>query len=142
MEFQTSIFELCAQGFGLTRIAKTLNAERVPPPRADGHGWAPTAIREILDRELYRGEVIYNRTQKIHRRGTKAQRRRPAEEWLRSSAPDLRIVADVLWEAAHARLKRTRNTFRPTTGAPSRLDRAEPPSRSSTWLLLRLRLQQ
>src|SRR5437763_15437637 len=120
------MFQLCAEGFGLTRIAKTLNAERIPPPRAHGRGWAPTAIREILYRELYRGEVIYNRSQKIHRRGTKAQRRRDPAEWLRRPAPELRIVSDDLWQAAHARLQRTRNTFRPRPGAPSRLDGPSP----------------
>src|SRR5262249_8220299 len=48
------IFELYASGLGITRIAKRLNAEHVPPPRRDRsrHGWAPTAIREILHREL------------------------------------------------------------------------------------------
>lgn len=81
------IFEMCAQGLGLTRIAKTLNAERIPPPRAHGRGWAPTAVREILHRELYRGQEVWNRTQKIHRRGTKAQRRRGPDEWMRRSAP-------------------------------------------------------
>ena len=44
------IFELCASGLGLTRIAKTLNAERVLPPRNQRTGWVPTAIREILHR--------------------------------------------------------------------------------------------
>ncbi len=120
------IFQLCAAGLGLTRIAKTLNAEHVPPPRAPGHGWAPTAIREILHRDLYRGEPVWNKTQKIHRRGTKAQRRRAPEDWVHTSAPELRIVSDDLWQAAHARLQRTRNAFRPTPGAPSRLDGPSP----------------
>jgi len=61
------IFELYASGLGITRIAKRLNAEHVPPARRDRlrHGWAPTAIREILHREHYRGVVIWNRTQKV-----------------------------------------------------------------------------
>src|SRR5262249_35097572 len=120
------IFDLCAQGCGLTRIAKTLNAEHLSPPRPRGRGWAPTALREILHRELYRGEIVWNRTQQIPRRGTKAQRRRGPEEWLRRPAPELRIVSDTLWEAAHARLRRTRNAFRPSAGAPSRLDGPSP----------------
>src|SRR5262249_34039158 len=48
------IFEMCASGMGLTRMAKALNAEHIPPPRGDGKGWAPTAIREMLYRPLYR----------------------------------------------------------------------------------------
>jgi hypothetical protein len=46
------IFGLYANGLGLVKIAKTLNRERVAPPRGDHLGWAPTAIREILRREL------------------------------------------------------------------------------------------
>src|SRR5262249_29875377 len=53
------IYELCASGLGLTRIAKTLNAEHVPPPRNHRTGWAPTAVREILRRPLYRGEIVW-----------------------------------------------------------------------------------
>jgi site-specific DNA recombinase len=41
------IFRLCADGARLTRIAKTLNADGIRPPRR-AHGWAPSAIREIL----------------------------------------------------------------------------------------------
>lgn len=57
------IFTLCAEGYGFTRIAKALNADAVPPPR-HASGWAPTAVREILLRPLYRGEVIWNRIKK------------------------------------------------------------------------------
>jgi len=121
------IFQLCADGCGLTRIAKTLNAEGIAPPRAHGRGWAPTAIREILHRDLYRGTVVWNRSQKIVRRGTKAQRKRPASEWLRLPAEELRIVSPELWGAAHRRLAGTRNTFNPQAGQPrARLDLASP----------------
>src|SRR5215470_16395607 len=54
------IFALCAEGQGFTRIAKALNEDGVAPPRR-ASGWAPTAIREILARTLYRGEVVWNR---------------------------------------------------------------------------------
>ena len=72
------IFQLCADGCGLTRIAKTLNAEGIAPPRPHGRGWAPTAIREILHRDLYRGIIVWNRSQKIVKGGTKKQRQRDA----------------------------------------------------------------
>src|SRR6266478_3660855 len=74
------LFELCAEGWGFTRLAKQLNAEHVLPPRPGGESWAPTAIREILLREDYRGLVRWNRTQKVHRGGTKGQRQRPPED--------------------------------------------------------------
>src|SRR5437867_61459 len=84
------IFTLYAEGDGLTRIAKRLNLEGVSAPRTGTGSWAPTAVREIIRRELYAGVVVWNRSQKITRRGTKAQRQRPEAEWLRREAPELR----------------------------------------------------
>jgi hypothetical protein len=104
------IFELCAAGLGVTRIAKVLNAERIPPPRK-AKGWAPAAIREMLHRRLYRGEIVWSRSQKVDRGGTKKRRRRPESAWLRMEAPELRIVPDPLWHDAHARLDRARRAF-------------------------------
>ena len=48
------IFEWSAEGWGITRIAKQLNAEGISPPRGGEHGWAPSAVREMLYNELYR----------------------------------------------------------------------------------------
>jgi hypothetical protein len=55
---------------------------------------------------------------------------RPESEWLRQSAPELRIVSDALWNAAHARLTAFRAAYlrstngqlhgRPTAGVESR----------------------
>ena len=70
------IFEQYASGVGLTRLAKQLNPEQVLAPCAGRRGWAPRAIREMLHRELYRGTVVWNRTQATQRGGTKRQRRR------------------------------------------------------------------
>ncbi len=52
------IFERSAEGWGITRIAKHLNDVGVSPPRGGSQGWAPTAIREMLHNELYRGRGI------------------------------------------------------------------------------------
>jgi site-specific DNA recombinase len=121
------IFALCADGYGLTKIAKALNADRITPPRRDGHGWAPTAVREILHRELYRGVIVWNRSQKVMRGGTRGQRQRPDSEWLRRPADELRIVSEAAWDAAHRRLAGTRNTFRPRPGqSRARLDLTSP----------------
>ncbi|MGH7309365.1 MAG: recombinase family protein, partial [Candidatus Rokuibacteriota bacterium] len=79
----------------------------MPSPR-EGNGWAVSGVREMLHRELYRGVIVWNRSQKITRRGTKGQRRRPVEQWVRIEAPELRIVSDELWQAVHARLEQAR----------------------------------
>jgi len=112
-------FEWSADGWGITRIAKQLNAEGISPPRGGEHGWAPTAIREMLHNELYRGRVLWNRTKKAHRRGTKMQEARPPADLVDIAVPDCRIVSDELWEAAHAALDRRASVFVPQTRAVS-----------------------
>jgi len=102
------IFELTGQGLGLLKIAKRLNAEGIPSPRGDG--WATTAIREMLRRELYRGRLVYGKTTWARRKGRKFKVATPEAEWLTSEAPELVIVSDELWQAAHARIDRTRAT--------------------------------
>ncbi len=113
------IFKWCAEGWGITRIAKQLNAEGISPPRGGEHGWAPTAIREILYNELYRGRVLWNRTKKAHRRGTKTQETRPPSDVVDVELPECRIVSDELWEAAHAALDRRASVFVPQVRAMS-----------------------
>lgn len=86
---------------------------------------------EIVYRALYRGEITWNQTQKIHRRGTKAQRRRPENEVMRIPLAAQRIIPDDLWQAAHEQLARRRNAYRPVRPAgavprPSRLDGDSP----------------
>src|SRR5262252_4078981 len=100
------IFTLYAEGDGLTRIAKRLNADGVPAARSGTGSWAPTAVREILRRDLYRGRVVWNKSQKVTRQGTRGQRQRPATEWLEREAQALRIVSEPLWEAVERRRRR------------------------------------
>lgn len=104
------IFTLCAEGQGFTRIAKALNEDGVTPPRM-ASGWAPTAVREILLRPLYRGEVVWNRQRKRDRWGLKRYLARPETEWLRLDTPELRIVPEDLFQAAHRRLDTARALY-------------------------------
>jgi hypothetical protein len=125
------IFQLYAKGLGFTKIAKTLNAERIAPPRGR-RGWAPTAIREMLDRPLYRGELVWNQPQKVVRGGTKRRRVRPATEWIRVPAPALQIVPDALWADVQTRRQDRARSFARAQrtgrllGQPSRLDLQSP----------------
>jgi site-specific DNA recombinase len=106
------MFQLYGSGMGLTTLAKTLNCDRVPPPRGGSLGWAPSAIREILHRELYRGISIWNQTQTVQIGGTKKQRQRPQSEWLRIPVPRLRIVSDLDWERVQKRIKESATIYR------------------------------
>jgi DNA invertase Pin-like site-specific DNA recombinase len=101
------IFECCAAGDGLTRTTKALNADHVPSPRAQQgrpQAWSASTVRDVLLRPLYRGEIVWNTTRKRDRWGQQRQHARPAAEWMRLPAPQLRIVSDEVWTAAHARL--------------------------------------
>jgi DNA invertase Pin-like site-specific DNA recombinase len=103
------IFQMSAAGAGIVRIAKTFNAEGVPSPR--GRGWAPSAVREILYRPLYRGQIVWGKTARVDRGGTRAKRRCAKDGWMMLDAPALRIVPEELWIAAHDRLSRKREAY-------------------------------
>ena len=101
------IFELCAAGWGYTRIAKALNAEGVPAPRPQQGrpvGWVHTSIYQVLHRPLYRGEVVWNRTKKRDKWGQARRSDRPEAEWFRMQVPELAIVSTELWKAIQQRL--------------------------------------
>jgi hypothetical protein len=52
-------------------------------------GWDPGTLRAVLERPLYRGEMIYGRTKKRDKFGRKRATRRPPSEWTRVERPDL-----------------------------------------------------
>jgi site-specific DNA recombinase len=111
------IFEMSASGLSLKAIATALNGEKVRPPRpratATQATWAPTAIREMLRRDLYAGRVIWNRSRFIKVPGTnrRVARPRPRSEWQISERPDLRIVSDELWQAVQLRQTRMQQLY-------------------------------
>jgi site-specific DNA recombinase len=74
----------------------------------------------MLYRETYRGVIVWNRSQKMVRRGTKCHRQRPAAAWLRVEAPALRIVPDDVWNAVHERLAAARATYLRSTNGHAR----------------------
>jgi DNA invertase Pin-like site-specific DNA recombinase len=127
------IFDLSAAGYGMKAIAKMLNAEGARAPRAQrqrSHSWAPSSVREVLFRDLYRGVITWNKTKKRNGWGQKAPTARPAGEWVTIPAPSLRIVPEDVWNASHQRLTAARGLYmkanqgqpfgRPALGDPSK----------------------
>jgi site-specific DNA recombinase len=127
------IFRLSAAGHGVKAIAKQLNAHGAPSPRAQrgrSQTWAPTSVRAVLFRPLYRGEIVWARTAKRDKWGRKHQSSRPEMDWIRRSAEARRIVSDDEWNTAHARLQAVRGVYltathgrpfgRPALGDPSK----------------------
>jgi DNA invertase Pin-like site-specific DNA recombinase len=108
------IFELAATGVGKISIAKRLNAEGASAPRAQQgrrNGWTASSVREVLFRDAYRGVIVWNRTKKRDILGAIQPENRPETEWIRVSAPELRLVSDQLWRATHERLDVSRSLY-------------------------------
>jgi site-specific DNA recombinase len=104
------IFREIAEGRGFTRVAKGFTAEGIPSPYP-GRGWAATGVREMVFRDLYRGQQVYGKTRWERRAGTKRKIQVPEAEWSIVETPTLRIVDEALWRAAHGRLDRTRAIY-------------------------------
>jgi hypothetical protein len=60
--------------------------------------------RELVNRPLYRGEIVYGATKKRNVESKVDPSKRPASEWLRIPAPSLRILSPELSEAVAARI--------------------------------------
>lgn len=111
------IFQMSAAGRSLKKIAAILNREGVEPPRprADRPNatWCPTAIREMLYRELYVGRIIWNRSRFVKVPGTnkRVRRVRPKSEWHIFQCDDLRIIAPELWDSVQDRLMRLKASY-------------------------------
>ena len=111
------IFQMSASGCSLKKIATTLNREGVEPPRprADRPNatWCPTAIREMLYRELYAGRIIWNSSRFVKVPGTnkRVRRVRPKSEWHIIHRADLRIIEPELWDTVQERLLRLKSFY-------------------------------
>lgn len=72
-----------------------------PGSRKKYDTWCPTAIREMLRREIYIGRIVWNKSKWIKKPETnnRVRRPRPQSEWKISDRPELRIVPQKVWEA-------------------------------------------
>jgi site-specific DNA recombinase len=109
-EIVRRIFREYVAGKGPRRIAADLNRDGIASPT--GKRWSDTTIRGnrtissgILNCELYIGVIRWNRQRKLKNpdTGRSAYRLNKESEWIRSEAPELRIVPQELWDAAKVR---------------------------------------
>jgi site-specific DNA recombinase len=111
------VFNMAADGMSLKKVAKALNAEHIPSPRPRSGKvyatWCPTAIREMLRRELYVGRIVWNRSRFVKQPGTnkRLRRERPQSEWRITERPELRIIEDPLWNRVQTHLAFVARTF-------------------------------
>jgi hypothetical protein len=72
------IFEMYAAGRGLSTVAKTLNDEHAlcrKPTSSRPAGWSPSSVREALHRRDYKGEIVWNKSEKKYRADGKKHQR-------------------------------------------------------------------
>ena len=134
-EIVRRIFEEFAAGRSLRAIAMGLNADGIPPP--GGSLWWPGTIKGqkglhsgILNNELYRGVLVYNRTSRVTDPVTKARHFvcNPEEEWTRTVVPEWRIVDEDLWRRTRKML--ALHSAYPAAFRSQRMTRTERDARS------------
>jgi len=99
------IYTRFADGDGLRTIALALNRGGALSPRAQQgrpNGWSSSSVRSVLERPLYRGEVVYGKTasadnrelRKVYPGTTRehGQIPRPEDSWTVLGVPELRII--------------------------------------------------
>src|SRR6266567_7208968 len=105
------IFTLFSHGESPRAIARILNSEGVPGP--GGRPWGDTMIRGhhargtgVLRNELYIGRLVWNRLRYLKDpiNGKRRSRLNPPSAWVIEEVPDLRIIAQPLWETVQRRL--------------------------------------
>ncbi len=98
------IFAEYAADNGSLAIVKDLNREGEPGP--SGGKWNVSALvgsakrrNGLLNNELYRGTIVYNRQRfvKDPATGKRVSRPNPESEWQRQDVPELRIVCEDVW---------------------------------------------
>ena len=103
------IYREFTAGISPRAIADGLNRDGIPSPA--GRHWNASTINGnparkngILYNEAYIGFVIYNRLHMVKdpETGKRVPRLNPAQDWIVTEVPDLRIIDDALWEQAQA----------------------------------------
>ena len=151
-EVVREIFERFARGDSPHAIAINLNARGVPSPgsawgrstRRRG-GWHPSAIsgdRErgvgILNNDMYRGLVIWNRCRWMRLASDSKKRRvmvNPEHQWVRHPDESLRIVPDELWNDVKQRQSEQTRRIGERVARGVAASRAGKTGRNSRYLL-------
>ena len=130
------IFAAYLDDGALQRIARMLNIEGVPSPRAGSRhkrfGWGSSTIRAILYNERYVGIWKFKEKQWVKVPGTNKRlpRNRPADEVITMERPELRIIDADTWAEVQNRLKAIHRKY--TQGSTK--ERVINPKRSSYLL--------
>jgi site-specific DNA recombinase len=104
------IFMEYGSGKGPLAIVRDLNREKVPGPT--GGVWnastllgSPKRRNGLLNNELYRGTIVYNRQRFIKdpETGKRVARENPQSEWQRQDVPHLCLIDEDVWATVQRR---------------------------------------
>ncbi len=133
------VFELYLAGRSLAVIAKALNDDKIPQPRArtkhECRGWIANSIRSILHNDRYTGAWSFNKRRWVRDplTGKKRPQWREEKDIVRIDHPELRIIDPATWQAAQERASGVRDYYtRNADGTPK--GRAVP-GRKTKYLL-------
>jgi len=96
-----------ADGHGCKPIARRLNDDGVPSPRAGRRGtgsWSPSQVREMVHRERYVGLNVHGVIKKSRKGGKYVHEDAPESEVMRVEVPEWRIIDDETARRVRARL--------------------------------------
>ncbi len=109
-EIVRRIFKEYGSGKGPLAIVRDLNREKVPGPT--GGVWnastllgSPKRRNGLLNNELYRGTIVYNRQRFIKdpETGKRVARENPESEWQRQDVPHLCLIDEDAWTIVQRR---------------------------------------
>jgi len=116
------VFREFVGGASHKQIAKRLNHDNIKGPC--GARWNPSTIygnaargTGLLNNELYVGRLVWNRLRYIKDpdTGRRVSRLNPRTEWITKQVPELRVIADDVWEAVKRRQEATRRVLATST---------------------------
>lgn len=110
-EIVRNIFQWYADGYSYRWIASELNRQAIASSR--GKSWAISAIKVILENEMYAGKLIWNRRQwsKHPETGRRTYKERPQSEWIVTKNLALEIIDQKLFNAVRKRQNRNREQY-------------------------------
>ena len=104
------IFAMRASGMPYRRIATTLNAEGIQPPRDRyyqrkgednprqvNHQWADATIKVIIHNEVYIGNMVQGRVGKLSYKSKKLVSK-PKDEWIRVEGTHEPLISREVWD--------------------------------------------
>src|SRR5262245_18840870 len=102
-----AVYAWYADGVTVPGIITRLAEQGHPPPR--GGSWRVGAVQRILRNPKYVGQLVWGRTLRARKPGTRTQalRRVPREQWQTLPKPELRIVSNEVAARVHERMRAT-----------------------------------